>query len=48
MVALLPESANQMCNFARKESIVRSPHSNTKPEPGVEMPKLKVAVVVRK
>ena len=48
MVALLPESANQMRNFARKESIVHSPHSNTKPEPGVEMPKLKVAVVARK
>jgi hypothetical protein len=48
MAALLHEFASQMRNFAHRGSIVHSLHSNTKLEPGVEKPKLKVAVVARK
>ncbi len=40
MAALLAESASRMCNFAHKENIVRSLHSNTKLEAEAEKPTL--------
>jgi hypothetical protein len=48
MVALLVETAIRMRNFAHRENIAHSLHSNTKLEAAVGKPKPLLAVVPRK